>query len=119
MIGTHRVNSLRQPADKADLSPGFAALTAVGKKILRGAACAGTHLKELVSRNSCRAEDVAVQPAQIDERLAVPDGDARGGQLSPSFHQRPGNVVSDFITADADRWSERHFQLTGLYVISR
>jgi hypothetical protein len=57
----------RQPTNNTDLTPGFATLAPVRVEIFRRAAGTWADLVELLARHSGSAENIAIEPAQIDE----------------------------------------------------
>ena len=54
-------DSGRQPADNTDLPAGFAALAAVGEKVVGSAACAGADLNQLLARHAGFSENIAIE----------------------------------------------------------
>mgnify|MGYP003578721107 CR=1 FL=1 len=68
---------------------------------------------ELTARHAGCSENIAIETAQIDERLSFFDEDTRSRQFPPFFHQRDGYVVLDFVATRADGRPGRHFQIAG------
>ena len=62
-LGNPNRDLLWQPADHGHLPASFAALAAVGIKILDSAAGAGADLEELLAGHADGAQDVAIEPA--------------------------------------------------------
>jgi hypothetical protein len=56
-------DSRRQPTDHTDLPAGFAALAAVGEKVVGRVAGARADLKELLARHAGFSENIAIEPA--------------------------------------------------------
>ena len=55
------VESARLPADNTDLPAGFAALAAVGEKVVGSAARAGADLNELLARHAGFSENISIE----------------------------------------------------------
>jgi len=108
----------RQPTDKADLPAGVAPLAAVREKIVCRTAGTRADLKELISRHAGCAENIAIEPAQIDERLSFLDRDARRRQPAPSFHQRCRDIVLHFVAARSDGRTQRDFDVHWGYTVT-